>query len=421
MAITELSHREADVRQLLESAGHSVALPVPRYVPTQVVFGRGAAHMLDTVIRHRLGVRGFHRPMVLTGREAAVKPWLAAVVAACRRLGTAVVVENPRANPTPESMQHVLDIARQHRVDGVVAIGGGSVLDTGKAVALLAAGERSVSEAVDQKSGSDAAGRGGPRGTGLVAVPTTAGSGAEVTRTATVWDEREQRKRALDQAALFPDLAIVDPLLTMSAPDGVWRSCGLDALAQAMESSWAVAADAESLRFSLPAVRLAAEGLEAVLADPGDEAARTVLSCASVFAGLAIAGTRTTVPHAVSYPMTLRHGIPHGHACALTLGAVLRFNAAVTAQDCRDPRGSEHVMSVLRSVCQRLDARDPAEAHQRLDVLLRRLGLPALRGLDHIDVRVLADDVVTYNRFDNNPRHMSRDQLTALLRAESTS
>ncbi|WP_206502821.1 phosphonoacetaldehyde reductase [Streptomyces chrestomyceticus] len=418
--MTELPGREADVRQLLESARHPMALPVPRYVPTQVVFGRGAAHALDAVIRRRLAARQFHRPLVLTGRESAAKPWLAAVIAACRRLGTAVVVENSRANPTPQSMQHILDLARRHHVDGVVAVGGGSVLDTGKAVALLAAGERSVAEAMDQKPGPTAHRLGGPRGTGLVAVPTTAGSGAEATRTATVWDEHEQRKRALDHEGLFPDLAVVDPLLTISAPDRVWRSCGLDALAQAVESSWAVAADAESLRFSVPAVRLAVEGLEAVLADPGDEAARTVLSCASVFAGLAIAGTRTTVPHAVSYPMTLRYGIPHGHACALTLGAVLRFNAAVTSQDCRDPRGPEHIASVLRSVCHQLDARDPAAAHQRLDALLRRLGLPTLRGLDHIDVRALAGDVVTYNRFDNNPRHMSRGQLTALLHAESS-
>ncbi|WP_050514700.1 phosphonoacetaldehyde reductase [Streptomyces rimosus] len=418
MTITQLPGQEAEVRRILESAHHPLDLPVPPYVPTRVVFGRGAAHALDTVIRHRLGTHGFHRPMVLTGRETAAKPWLDAVIAACRRLGTVVVAENPRANPTPQSMQHVLDIARRHRVDGVVAIGGGSVLDTGKAVALLAPGEQSVAQAVDLEAGPAAARPGLSRGTGLVAVPATAGSGAEATRTATVWDEREQRKRALDHAGLFPDLAVVDPLLTMSAPDRVWRSCGLDALAQAVESSWAVAADAASLRFSVPAVRLAAEGLEAVLTDPGDEAARTVLSCASVFAGLAIAGTRTTVPHAVSYPMTLRYGIPHGHACALTLGAVLRFNAAVTAQDCRDPRGPEHTTGVLRAVCRQLGARTPAQANRRLDTLLTRLELPTLRGLGHIDTGALADDVVTYSRFDNNPRHMSRDQLTALLHAE---
>ncbi len=412
MAITELPEREADLRQFLESARHPLVLPAPSYAPTQVVFGRGAAHGLDTVIRRRLADRGFRRPMVLAGRQAAAKPWLEAMIAACRRLGAAVVVENPRANPTPQSMQHVLDIAWRHRVDGVVAIGGGSVLDTGKAVALLASGHQSVVQAVHEGARS-------PRDTGLVAVPTTAGSGAEVTRTATVWDEREQRKRALDDEALFPDLAVVDPLLTMSAPERVWRGCGLDALAQAVESSWAVAADAESLRFSVPAVGLATEGLEAVLAAPEDEAARTVLSCASVFAGMAIAGTRTTIPHAVSYPMTLRYGIPHGHACALTLGAVLRFNAAVTAADCRDPRGPDHTTAVLRSVCRRLGAHDPAEAHQRLDVLLTRLGLPTLAGLGRrIDVTALADDVVTYSRFDNNPRHMSRDQLTALLHAE---
>ncbi|MFE7119624.1 phosphonoacetaldehyde reductase [Streptomyces sp. NPDC057654] len=407
---------DIDIDTDIDRAHGPYDLPVPAYVPTRVVFGGGTAGDLAALVRERLGerLRGrpFRRVLVVVGRRTAAKPWQETAIGACRELGAALVVENPRANPTPESVQTVLEAARRHRADAVVAIGGGSVLDTAKTAALLAGGGRSVEGAL--REGVPQA-----RTTALVAVPTTAGSGAEVTRTATVWDERGGRKRALDHAGLFPDLAVVDPLLTMSAPGAVWASCGLDALSQAVESSWAVAATDESARFSLPAVRMAADGLDAVLADPDDERARTRLSRASVLAGLAIAGTRTTVPHAVSYPLTLRRGIPHGHACALTLGAVLRFNAAVTAADCRDPRGAEHSKDALRAITRALRTPTPAAARRRIDDLVRRLGLPPLRAYGPADCADIVDDVVSYSRFDNNPRHMTRTRLAALLRAES--
>lgn len=375
--------------------------PAPSYVPTRTVFGEGVADGLAGLLDGR-----FRRPLVVTGRAA--RPWLKPLVAACGP--TATVVENPHANPTPDSVQQVLDTARRVRADGVVAIGGGSVLDTGKTVALLTCSTLSVAAALRETPP--------PRRTGLVAVPTTAGSGAEVTRTATIWDP--PRKRALDHPGLFPDLAVVDPLLTLTTPARVWAACGLDALAQAVESSWSVAADDESLRCSLPAVHLAVTGLTAVRADPGDRAARTRLSAASLLAGLAIAGTRTTVPHAVSYPLTLRHGIPHGHACALTLGAALVFNAAVTEADCRDPRGPGHTRAVIRRIQQQLGADGPDDAHHRLDTLVGHLGLPALRHLTRLDPDALAADVASYDRFTNNPRRMSRDQLALLLRAQHT-
>ncbi|GAV39914.1 phosphonoacetaldehyde reductase [Streptomyces acidiscabies] len=387
-----------DWREALE--GDRLDLTVPRYVPTRTVFGDGAARDLAALC-------AFHTPLVLTGRRTAAKPWLEETIAAC---GPATVVENPRSNPTPQSIQHVLDTARRTGADSVIAIGGGSVLDTGKAVALLTGTRLSVEQALNTPVP--------PRRTGLVAVPTTAGSGAEVTRTATVWDETARRKRALDHAGLFPDLAVVDPLLTASAPAEVRASCGLDALAQAIESSWSVAASEESLRFSLPAVALAHEALDALGALGAERPDRVRLSLASLLAGLAIAGTRTTVPHAVSYPLTLRHGIPHGHACALTLGAVLRFNAAVTDASCRDPRGPDHTRAVVRDIQHRLGADTPGQAHRRLTALVEHLGLPTLHQLD-VDTSELADDVASYDRFDNNPRHMSRDQLAALLRAES--
>ncbi len=323
---------------------------------------------------------------------------------------------NSRPNPTGESIQAVLELARRAGADGVVAIGGGSVLDTGKTVALLLSGTTSVAHAL--RHGVPA-----PRRVPLVAVPTTAGSGAEVTRTATVWDDRAGRKHALDHPQLFPDLAVVDPVLTTSAPTSVWASAGLDALSQAVESSWAVAADEESLRFSLPAVRMAADGLHAVLTAPADVTARSLLSRASLTAGLAIARTRTTIPHALSYPMTARLGLAHGHACALTLGAVLCFNAEVGERDCHDPRGVAHTLAVVRAVVRHLRAPTPAAAARRVAELVRRLGLPAphqLAQLRRIDPTSLADDVLSYDRFTNNPRHMSRAQLTALLTALTT-
>ena len=152
-------------------------------------------------------------------------------------------------------------------------------------------------------------------------LPTTAGTGSEVTRWATVWDteSRPAAKRSLDEAWGYAERAFVDPALTLSCPAAVTRDSALDALAHALESLWNRQANPLSDRLAVQAARRVIAYLPDLLAQPQDLGLRTQLSLAALEAGLAFSQTRTALAHALSYELTLALGTPHGLACALWL------------------------------------------------------------------------------------------------------
>src|SRR5690606_14532428 len=125
---------------------------------------------------------------------------------------------------------------------------------------------------------------------------------------------------------MFPAVALVDPDLTRSLPESETVSTGLDALSQGLEAWWNRNAGPVTDAFALRAARLALDTLEPLVADLGDPVLRTAMAEASLLAGLAISGTRTAVAHSISYPLTLRFGIPHGLACGFTLPVILEYN-----------------------------------------------------------------------------------------------
>jgi alcohol dehydrogenase class IV len=165
-------------------------------------------------------------------------------------------------------------------------------------------------------------------------VPTTAGTGSEVTRWATVWDtdSTPAQKRSFDEPFGFAERAFVDPLLTHSCPAAVTRDTGLDALSHALEAIWNRHANPFSDVLAVSAAQKVLKWLPVVLRDTRHPQAREALSLASLQAGLAFAQTRTALAHALSYAVTLEQGVPHGLACALWLPAAWRL-----AQG-RDPR-----------------------------------------------------------------------------------
>jgi alcohol dehydrogenase class IV len=154
-------------------------------------------------------------------------------------------------------------------------------------------------------------------------VPTTAGTGSEVTRWATVWDTdtAPAQKRSFDEPFGFAEKAFVDPLLTLSCPTQVTRDTGLDALSHALEAMWNRHANPFSDVLAVSAAQKVLKWLPVALGDAGDVAAREALSLASLQAGMAFSQTRTALAHALSYAVTLEQGVPHGLACALWLPA----------------------------------------------------------------------------------------------------
>ncbi len=377
-------------------------LPRPRHVPTRVLFGHGAVARLPELLRD-LGVPA-EDVLFVTGRRSPAKPWLTELLAAHR---SSAVLEQPESHPGVATLEELLDAARAHAPSAVVAVGGGSVLDGAKVIALLARSRVGVEAALNGARLPDEA-------LPLVAVPTTSGTGSEVTGTATVWDRVAGRKRSLETPRLFPASAVVDPALTATLPREPLVSAGLDALVQGVEGAWAVRATRASAAYGVRAAAMARAALP-IDGRALDGEARRLLALGSLYAGYAIARGGTTACHALSYPLTLRYGVPHGVACALTLGPVLEFNEGVSPEDCLHPEGAAHVRAMLARIRRALGLPATGPAAPALDRLLRALGCAPLAARPEVDVAAVIAEAVTSPRMANNPRAIDERSAATLL------
>ena len=203
--------------------------------------------------------------------------------------------------------------------DVIVAVGGGSVLDAAKVLAAANGEFARVRRYLEDGDGADEL-----SAIPIIAVPTTAGTGSEVTSWATVWDTDAGKKYSLARPNLYAEHALVDPELMLGLPRDLTVSTGLDALSHALESIWNHNANPVSRHFAVLAAREILAMLGQLAADLGNVDLRGRAAQAALFAGLAFSNTKTALAHSLSYPITLRHGFPHGLACSFSLPAVMR-------------------------------------------------------------------------------------------------
>lgn len=203
----------------------------------------------------------------------------------------------------------------------VVAIGGGSVLDAAKVLCVGVNGFDAVQQHLETGGASATL---PSSAVPLIAVPTTAGTGSEVTSWATVWDTEASKKYSLARDDLYPSDAVVDPRLMAGMPKMLTVSTGLDALSHALESIWNINANPVSTTYAIKAARLVLAHLPALASDLQNLDLRSHLAEAAAMAGLAFSNTKTALAHSLSYPITLHHGVPHGLACSFSLPGVMR-------------------------------------------------------------------------------------------------
>ena len=311
---------------------------------------------------------------------------------------------NPQARDVAEGVRRF----RSAQCDLVVAVGGGSVIDVAKLINLCGSNPGETEAFI---TGEAAFQR---RGKPVVAIPTTAGSGAEATHFAAVYIG--EKKYSAAHPRMQPDHVILDPELTMTLPPAITAATGIDALAQAIESCWSVGSTADSRRDSLAAAPLVMSNLAGAVAAPSVDNRWAMLEAAHI-AGQAINVAKTTAPHAISYTLTSRFGIAHGHAVGLTLSSILVFNAHVDNTDSNDPRGVGFVRSRLDEINRALGVSSVVAAKDALDALMDRVGLERrLR-----DLSVTRSDLVSIaksvnaQRLANNPRVMSPEVIGRIL------
>lgn len=308
------------------------------------------------------------------------------------------------AAPNP-TLRAVRDAAAQIgaiRSQTLVAIGGGSALDTAKAIAAAQASPAPFWLTDHLRDGRPLPSPFQPPR--LIMIPTTAGTGSEMTMWATLWDDEARTKFSLAHEALYAAAAFVDPELTLSVPPGVTIATALDALSHAMEAVWNRRANPVSDALAAQAIALIPGALRDALANPATLAAREALSRASALAGLAFSNTRTALAHSISYPLTAHCGLPHGLACSLTLPEILEWNAA------HDPA---RIAPIVRALgCASVTAAVDCLARLHEDLRLSDLVQPYVTVSR---VEALGACFIAPGRAENNIRPVDNERAKALL------
>ena len=282
--------------------------------PPRIVFGNGCAPQCAEFLVAR-GVKH-----VLLVSSTTVLPLLDLVTDALKKSGVAVVLSAPvDREPTQAVFENILSAARAEKIDGVLGIGGGSAIDVAKLIAALTRGKQTTSKifGTNLLAGRELT---------LVCLPTTAGTGAEVSPNAILLDESDELKKGVVSPHLVPDAAFVDPLLTLTVPPAVTAATGLDALTHCIEAYANKFAHPIVDTYALSGVKLIAKNLARAVRDGNDIEARAALSLGSLYGGLCLGPVNTAAVHALAYPLGGRYHIAHGVSNALLLPHVLRFN-----------------------------------------------------------------------------------------------
>lgn len=316
-------------------------------------------------------------------------------------------VEGVAANPDLESLESHFSPVADLDPDAILAVGGGSVVDMAKLLSLAFAADGALKAAISRPGDFEAL-------PPIVAIPTTAGSGAEATPFAVLYVDG--RKISVEHPKMLPEVALVDPDLSSSMPPYLTAVTGLDCIAHCVESLWSVRSTPESRRLASQGLRAAWTNLPSATHRPSPEA-RLQMATAAHLAGRAIAIGRTTLSHALSYEMTAGFGVPHGLAAALTLGGVLGFNAGLGQSDVVDERGMDHVGRVIEELCGVLGIEDVQRAQIAFDDFISGLELPTRLSQLAIHSNDLPRIVSSVDplRLANNPRRVSEQGLAVLL------
>lgn len=287
--------------------------------PQEIVFGPGVIAQLP----RRAAALGT-RPLVVVGRGALrVSGRLDSLLSGLQQAGlTPTVFEGIEADPSVQTVDRGRQVFAKAACDSVIAVGGGSVMDVGKAVAGLA---RETAPTAEFVAGRAIEADSYP----VIAAPTTSGTGSEVTHVSVLSDPGRRLKASIRAEGMMPRVALVDPELTLSVPPETTAHTGLDAFVQAVESYLSLGANPFSDALALDAAVRIGQWLRTAYYDGSNTEAREHMACGSMMAGLALASARLGLVHGIAHPLGALYGLPHGKACALLLPHVLEFNAPV--------------------------------------------------------------------------------------------
>jgi alcohol dehydrogenase class IV len=374
-------------------------------VPRRVLFGPGRADELSGLVP-TLG----RRVLLCTGRDPSRHRHLLG------GLDPVAVVAVPH-EPTVDQVREATGAARTAGADVVVAIGGGSVLDLGKAVAVL------LGNGTDPMDHLEVVGRGMPverPGLPCVAVPTTAGTGAEATANAVLSSPEHGVKASIRGPHVLAAVALVDPLLTLSCPPAVTASSGLDALTQCLEPYVSPRANPATDAVAAEGLRRGARALRTAYEHGEDRAAREEMALCSLFGGIALANAKLGAVHGVAGVVGGMVDAPHGAVCAALLAPVVEANVRALRERAPAAPGLRRYAEVARLLTGR-DGATVGDAVAWLRGTVAALDVPPLGavGLRRAQYAEVATKAARSSSMQGNPVRLTEEELVTVLHAAS--
>ena len=302
-------------------------------------------------------------------------------------------------NPSCSTVHKGSEYAKNIGVKTVIGFGGGSAIDAAKAISCLLDSNSLLQDYLFNGKQIE------KRNTKLIAIPTTSGTGSEVTNVGVYTDKDKGQKKPLVSEFFWPDIAILDPLLTISMPARVTASTSLDAFTHAIEAYWADSSQPMSKLLSMESMKLIIENLETAVNNPKDYMAREKLLFASLLAGISFAQTRTTILHALSFPLTNDYGLEHGFACALALPQLIISNY-------------DFFKEPMDSLVKYLGIDSVEILAQRMKEIMKNVNAPTtLReiGVKQNDLEQIAETTLQAPISRLNPKKFNKDELINLF------
>jgi len=373
----------------------------------RIIFGPGCLNKVGPLAAE-LG----QRVLVVTGSRVEPADKLLDLLT---KLDLACKCFSVSGEPSVETLMQGLDTAGRHKCDLVLGIGGGSVIDTGKAIAALLNNTGDVMEYLE------VIGNGQPLKqppVAYIAIPTTAGTGAEVTRNAVLKSTRHAVKVSLRSPLMLPNIALVDPELTLSMPPSVTAATGMDALTQLLEAMVSKKSNPLTDGICREGLHRAAGSLKKAYLEPDNLKARSDMSLASLFSGLALANAGLGAVHGIAGPLGGMCAAPHGSACARLLPVVTAAN--VTALQNRQPGSAG--LKRYRAAARLLTGNGSATVNDGIEWLYRLctgLRIPTLSecGFREDQISQLVHQAQQASSMKGNPVELTAEELEEIIRS----
>lgn len=376
------------------------------YTPGKIIFGSGGLSQVGAEAK-RLG----NKALVVLGRSAMRKSGALDRLTYLLRENNLeyIIYENIPSDPTVETVDKGANLAKKGKCNLIIALGGGSVLDTGKAISAMVTNEGSVADYQEIE------GKGRKfqyKTIPFIAIPTTSGTGSEATSNAVITNTELSLKKSIRDPWLIPEVALVDPELTLFLPPHITATCGGDALTQCIESYLGKKSQEISDALALHAIGLIGKSLVKAVKKGKNLKARKDMAMAALLSGLCLSNSGLGAVHALSHPLGVYYKIPHGLSCTVLLPYVMEFNLSVV---------TKKMTKIAQSLGENISLLSEKEASQRavdkIKEIFSQVGIKSNLsewGIKEEDFSKIIKGSKG-GSLNNNPRETSDEDLFELL------